>query len=438
MGRFLWRLHEDVQFESREKTDHLQQDALIEHVNYCLRRSPFYSRRYNDSFKEITSLVDLAKLGFTSKDDLLKWNDEFLAVPKADIVDTCFTSATVGTTPVNFLLTQNDLQRLAYNERIAFQISGVQREDTVAICVAMERGFMAGLAYFLGGVELGAHMIRVGASAGPQHIWSLLKTHQPSVIIGVPSVLANVTKSAIKEGEDPASLKIGRILAIGEPLRDEKLNLLSSIQRIEQMWNAPLYSTYASTEMSTSFAECRERQGGHLRPELIYVEIIDEEGNEVREGEIGEVVVTPLGIEGMPLLRFKTGDMSFMIHEPCPCGRTTRRIGPVIGRKAQLLKYKGTNVFPNAVVSIVEANPDFLGCYVEAYSAEFGEDRVIAAVAAASENYDLEKLKEEFRAGLRVVPELKVIAEDDYVRRTQPAGKRKRQIFFDMREGRWN
>jgi phenylacetate-CoA ligase len=403
-------------------------------VNYCLKKSPFYSNRFGKSIKEVTSLTDLPKLGFTTKDDLLINNNEFLAVPMVDIVDTCFTSATVGTTPVNFHLTKSDLERLAYNEQVAFAISGVKREDTMAICVALERGFMAGLAYFLGGVNLGTHMIRVGASAGPQHIWNLLKTHSPTVIIGVPSVLANVAKYAIAEGENPTSLKVERILAIGEPLRDKNLTLLPAIQRIEQMWDAPIYSTYASTEMATSFAECQHRQGGHFRPDLIYVEIIDDEGNNLTDGEVGEVVVTPLGVQGMPLMRFKTGDMSYIIDEKCACGRTTKRIGPVIGRKAQLLKYKGTNVFPNAIVSIVEANPDFLGCYVEAYTAEFGEDRVIAAIAATSENYDLDKLKEEFRAGLRVVPELKIIDEKEFLNKTQPVGKRKRQIFFDMRK----
>lgn len=435
MSKLLWQLDLDFQFENNEKTGQLQEDYLLEHVNYCLKKSPFYYNRYGKSNQEVTSLSDIGQLGFTTKDDLLKFNNEFLAVPKVDIVDTCFTSATMGTTPVNFLLTKSDLDRLAYNEQVAFQISGVKREDTMAVCVAIERGFMAGLAYFLGGVRLGTHMIRVGAS-GPQHIWNLLKTHNPTVIIGVPSVLANVAIFANNEGDKPESLEVNRILAIGEPLRDKNLNLLPSIQRIEQMWNAPIYSTYASTEMATSFAECEHRQGGHFRPELIYVEIIDDQGNKVKNGEIGEVVVTPLGVQGMPLVRFKTGDMSYIISEKCSCGRTTKRIGPVVGRKAQLLKYKGTNVFPNAIVSIVEANPDFLGCYVEAYSAEFGEDRVVAVIATATKNYDLEKLKEEFRAGLRVVPELKVIDEVEFLNKIQPEGKRKRQIFFDMREGR--
>jgi phenylacetate-CoA ligase len=433
MEKFLWQHDLDFQFEPRETIDRLQEAHLLEHVNYCLQKSPFYSQRFGKTISKVTSLTDFIQLEFTTKDDLLKHNMEFLAVPKIEIVDTCFTSATVGTTPVNFLLTKNDLARLVHNEQVAFEISGITREDTVAVCVALERGFMAGLAYFLGGVELGAHMIRIGAS-GAQHIWELLKTHRPTAVIGVPSVLANVAIQALEAGENPAALKLERIMAIGESTRDKQLKQLAAINRVEQMWQASIYSTYASTEMATSFAECRERQGGHCRPEMIYVEIIDEQGNPVQDGEIGEVVVTPLGVQGMPLFRFRTGDMSFIISDNCGCGRTTRRIGPVIGRKAQLLKYKGTNVFPNAIVSIVEANPDFFGCYVEAYEGRFGEDRVVAALVPANHQYDLDKLKEEFRAGLRVVPELRLIDETEFRTKTQPAGKRKRQIFFDMRE----
>jgi phenylacetate-CoA ligase len=435
MNTFLWQSGLDFQSQPGDETGRLQEDNLLRHVNYCLKKSPFYSRRFGRLISEMTSLSELENLKFTTKDDLLQYNNDFLAVPMEAIVDTCFTSATVGTTPVSFFLTKSDLERLTYNEQVAFRISGVKKEDTVGVCVAIERGFMAGLAYFLGGVKLGAHMLRIGAS-GPQHIWNLIKAQHPSVLIGVPSVLANVALYALNEGENPAALKVNRILAIGESTRNKELNMLPAIQRIEKMWETPIYSTYASTEMAASFAECQHRQGGHFRPELIYLEIVDDQGNRVEDGVIGEVVVTPLGVEGMPLLRFKTGDMSYIINQKCACGRTTKRIAPVLGRKAQLLKYKGTNIFPNAIVSIVEANPDFLGCYVEAYTAEFGEDRVVACIAKATEHYDLDKLKEEFRAGLRVVPELRVVAETELWDKIQPSGKRKRQIFFDMREGK--
>ncbi|MGA2141050.1 MAG: phenylacetate--CoA ligase family protein, partial [Brevinematales bacterium] len=144
-------------------------------------------------------------------------------------------------------------------------------------------------------------------------------------------------------------------------------------------------------------------------------------------------VVTPIGVEGMPLVRFRTGDISYIINENCRCGRKTRRIAPVLGRKSQMLKYRGTVVFPNSIVSIVEANADFNGCYVEVYRAQFGEDRVVAVISAKGSKFDLEKLKEEFRAGLRVVPEIRIVDNGELVKITQPSGSRKRKIFFDMR-----
>lgn len=433
MDKYLWQMDGNFQTGSRDKSDRQQEEYLFEHVNYCLANSPYYRGRFGKEFKKISSLGEYSRIGFTTKDDLLRHNNEFLSVPEAEIVDTCFTSATEGTVPVNFLQTASDLERLAYNEKAAFEIAGLRREDTVAVCVALDRGFMAGLAYFLGGVKLGAHMIRVGP-AGTQQIWDILKTHRPTVIIGVPSSLAKVAIQATQEGHDPKSLNLKKIIAIGEPIRDRDLNMLANVRRIEELWNTEIYSTYASTEMASTFCECRARQGGHMRPEMIYVEVLDEEGRRVPDGETGEVVVTPMGIQGMPLMRFKTGDISFVISEPCACGRTTRRIGPVLGRKSQQLKYKGTNVFPNAIVSIVEANPDFAGCYVEVYSAEFGEDRVVANIAPCAKNYDLEKLKEQLRSGLRVVPEIKMISEEELNRMTQPEGKRKRKIFFDLRK----
>ncbi len=432
MGKFLWQSGLDFQHEHPDKVEKLQREELLAHVEYCLSCSPFYKNRFGGKIK-VSSKEEFSKLGFTTKNDLLSSNRDFFAVPESEIVDTCFTSATEGIVPVNFNLTKNDIERLAYNEEVAFSISGVKKEDIMAVCVAIEKGFMAGLAYFLGGVRLGTHMLRIGAS-GTQQIWNLIKTHTPTVLIGVPSLLGGIASFALQNNEKPGVLNIKRILGIGEPIRDKNLQTLPSIKRIESMWNAYVYSTYASTEMATSFNECEIRKGGHFRPEICYVEIVGENGNNVPDGEIGEVVVTPLGVEGTPLLRFKTGDISFVISEKCACGRTMKRMGPVLGRKSQQLKYKGTTLFPNSIVSVVEANPDFLGCYVEVYTGKFGEDVVVANIACAGEKYDLDKLKEEFRAGLRVVPEIKIISQEEFLNKIQPEGKRKRQIFFDLRE----
>ncbi len=431
---FLWQSGLNFQFEDSDKINKLQEEEILKHLEYCVKNSPFYKNRFEKKIQKITSIKEFSLLDFTTKNDLLNYNNEFLAVSKSEIVDTCLTSATEGIVPVNFYLTKNDIDRLSYNEEGAFTISGIKKENVVGLCVAIEKGFMAGLAYFLGGIKLGAHMLRIGAS-GSQQIWSIIKHHNPNVLIGVPSLMAGIANYAInEEKESPALLKLKSILAIGEPLRDKELNLLPSIKRIEELWNCPLYSTYASTEMSTSFNECIERQGGHLRPELCYVEIVDENGNPLPDGEIGEVVVTPLGIEGTPLIRFKTGDISFIIKDKCGCGRHTKRIGPVLGRKSHQLKYKGTTLFPNFIVSIVESFPEFLGCYVEAYKGSFGEDLVRVNICPAGQRYDLDKIKQEFKARLRVVPEIIIVSQEEFFSKIQPSGKRKRQIFFDLRK----
>ncbi|MEZ4981869.1 MAG: hypothetical protein R2769_09845 [Saprospiraceae bacterium] len=103
-----------------------------------------------------------------------------------------------------------------------------------------------------------------------------------------------------------------------------------------------MYSTYASTEMGTSFTECIEGNGGHHHPELLIVELLDDNNEPVHPGEIGEIVITTLGMEAMPLIRFKTGDLCRAYYEPCKCGRTTMRLGPILARKQQMIKLKRT------------------------------------------------------------------------------------------------
>src|SRR5690606_3508412 len=115
------------------------------------------------------------------------------------------------------------------------------------------------------------------------------------------------------------------------------LNVLG--KKITEYWNIQLYSTYASTEMQTAFTECHAGKGGHQQPDLIILEILDESGNQLPEGVYGEVTITTLGIEAMPLLRYRTGDIACYYQEPCRCGRHSKRLSPVIGRKQQMIKF---------------------------------------------------------------------------------------------------
>ena len=425
-----------LQFAQPAEVQRVQERNLRAHLTYAAAHSPFYRRLFARSglaAEDIKTVADLARLPFTEKEDLIRFNSEFQAVPDSEIVDLCLTSATSGAVPTQLAQTATDLARLAYNEEIAFAMTGLTADDTLLVAAALDRAFMAGLAYFMGGVRLKARVVRGGAGSAAQH-WELIKTTGVTAIVGVPSLMKKIADYAIEKGEHPASTGIKRLIAIGEPTRDESLNLLPLPKQLEGIWDAPIFSTYASTELATTFCECEARQGGHVRQELMVVEIVDEHGKPLSPGEKGEVVVTPLGVTGMPLIRFKTGDISYLIDAPCSCGRTTPRLAPILGRKHQMLKYKGTTLFPNAIVAALEGVEGFNGGYVEAHSTAAGLDRVILFAAWDEKRLSRKQMEEELRAKIRVVPEIQAISREEMEAKVyQLDKKRKRITFFDLR-----
>src|SRR5690606_19411214 len=142
------------------------------------------------------------------------------------------------------------------------------------------------------------------------------------VIVAVPSFLVKLIEFAEANGIDYRNSSVKKAICIGEPLRKEDFALNTLGKMIADKWPIDLHTTYASTEMSTAFTECEHGVGGHHHPELIVVELLDENNQPVPDGEMGEVTITTLGVEGMPLIRFKTGDLCKAHREPCACGRT--------------------------------------------------------------------------------------------------------------------
>lgn len=413
----------------------IQNSLFLKHLEYAATKSPFYKELFksnNINYKDIKNIGEIRNIPLTDKSDLSEKNSRFLAVSEREIIDVCLTSATTGSNQTPLFQTSHDLARLAYNEKIAFEMAGLTENDTILICAALDRCFMAGLAYFLGGSKLNAKMVRAGAGS-PAQQWHLLKITKATAIVGVPSLMREIARYALDNGETPSAMGIKRLVAIGEPTRDQSLTLLPVAQQLESLWGAPIFSTYASTELATTFCECFSRQGGHLRPELCVLEIVDEKGQHVADGEQGEVVVTPLGVKGMPLLRFKTGDVSFVINETCSCGCRTPRLGPILGRKYQRLKYKGTTLFPNTILSVLEGIEKFHGGYVEVRKNEDGTDRLIVFAAITDSSLTSDFLKEELRARLRVVPEIFFISQEELNNKIYNSNKRKKNTFFDLR-----
>ncbi len=412
-----------------------QETLLPELMGYLTTHSKFYSELFqknNIDISKIKTLEDLQQIPVTTKDDIQLKNTDFICVPPTKIIDYITTSGTLGD-PITFPLTDRDLERLAYNEYISFVCAGATSNDIFQLMTTLDKRFMAGLAYFLGIRKLGAGVVRVGAGI-PELQWDTIKRINPTAFVTVPSFLLKLIEYAEANGIDYKNTSITKAICIGEALRNQDFSLTTLGQKIQDKWNIKLYSTYASTEMSAAFTECSEGKGGHHHPELVIVEFLDENNQPVKEGEAGEVTITTLGLEGMPLLRFKTGDLCNHYAEPCACGRKTIRLGPIVGRRKQMIKYKGTTLYPPALYDILNNIDGVKNYVVEVFTNEIGTDDILIRVGCDTIPEHFEKdIKDHFRAKLRVAPQVKFEAVELISKLQFPELSRKPIVFFDKR-----
>lgn len=424
-----------IERESLEAIKILQEQLLRDTLLYVSQNSAYYNALFvkeNINIENIQTIEDLQHIPVTTKDDLQNNNDAFLCVPRHKIIDYCTTSGTLGD-PVTFGLTDKDLDRLAYNEAISFDVAGIKEGDVVQLMTTIDRRFVAGLAYFLGLRKLGAGVIRVGAGI-LQLQWDSILKYKPNYLITVPSFLLKLIEFAETHGIDYNNSGIKGAICIGEPLRNQDFSMNILSQKITEKWNIKLFSTYASTEMSTAFTECEHFKGGHHHPELIITEVLNDENLPVEIGESGELTITTLGVEGMPLLRFKTGDIVQLHDEPCKCGRNTLRVGPVLGRKQQMIKYKGTTLYPPAMHDVLNHFDSVENHLIEISTNELGTDEIVIKIASndASEEL-LHEIKDYFRAKLRVTPKIEFASPEELQQIVFPAMSRKPVRFFDLR-----
>jgi phenylacetate-CoA ligase len=423
-----------LEFSSLQEIRSVQDQLLRQHVKYLASKSPYYVRLFRDQGidPESVSLASLAAVPFTDRTALGRFNDDFLAVPRAEIVDIVLSSGTTGK-PTAMMYTENDLRRLAYNEEISFISCGLTRDDTVLLTCTIDRCFIAGLAYFSGVRKLGAAAIRNGLNSPESHLEMILRL-KPTAIVGVPTFLLKLGRYIQSQGIDPRVLGIGKLICIGEPIRDRALAFVKMGGDLEEIWGTRIYSTYASSETITSFCECTAQQGGHLHPDLAVVEIVDDAGTVLAPGDVGEVVVTPLQIQGMPLLRFRTGDVSFLKEEPCSCGRFSPRLGPILGRKKQMIKFRGTTLYPNSLYSVLDSIPAITEYYVTASSDYDLADEIQVVVAVRDSECTAEMIMDRLQAHLRARPTV-VVASEEEVRKSVFAGNSRKPIrFIDKRK----
>lgn len=430
-------MKEDIEFRSPAEIEEYQNGRLREALRYLADNSPFYRRVFRDNginINDIRTTEDLVKIPFTEKKDLQLHNADFLCVPPEKIIDYITTSGTLGD-PVTFGCTDKDLDRLAYNEMKSFSCAGVKPGNIVQLMTTLDKRFMAGLAYFLGIRKLGASVIRVG-NGMPELQWDTINRLKPDTIMCVPSFILRLIEYAEMNGIDYRNSSIRRIIGIGEGLREQdfSLNLLGN--RIKEKWDVDLFATYSSTEMGATFSECPFGCGGHVHPELIIVEIIGDNNLPVKDGEVGEVVITTLGVEGMPLLRFRTGDMSSKVTGECRCGRNSYRLTPLVGRKNNMIKLKGTTIYPPAINDVLDNTPYVINYVVEVRNSFAGTDEVVVKAGVASaQPFDMIKdLKDRFRSRIRVAPIVEILSPEDISKINNPGSNRKPVKFIDNRK----
>ncbi|MGN7721475.1 phenylacetate--CoA ligase family protein [Chitinophaga sp. 22620] len=425
----------DIELQSPAAIRQFQEKALQHLLGYLRQFSPFYKEwfaRHGLDTDSIRGIGDLHRIPVVGKEDLQQRNWDFLCVDKGRIAEYTSTSGTLGK-PVIIPLTEKDLERLTYNEFISFSCAGGTDEDIYQLMLTLDRQFMAGMAYYSGIRKIGAGVLRVGPGV-PSMQWENISRIQPTTIVAVPSFILKLIAFAEEHGIDINASSVKKAVCIGENIRntDYTYNVLG--KKITDKWNIRLFSTYASTEMQTAFTECKAGRGGHHHPELLIVELLDENDQPVPPGAPGEVTITTLGVEAMPLLRYKTGDICQYDTAPCSCGRQTLRLSPVIGRRKQMIKYKGTTLYPPALYDLLSDMEEVKEFIVEVFSNEIGTDEILLHLSPTEVNEDVDRrIKSYLQAKLRVIPQVKYCSMQEILKMQFPEGSRKPVKFLDNR-----
>ncbi|MGH7989407.1 MAG: phenylacetate--CoA ligase family protein, partial [Limisphaerales bacterium] len=181
---------------------------------------------------------------------------------------------------------------------------------------------------------------------------------------------------------------------------------------------------------ANSLCECYADAGGHLHENQLHMEILDDDGNILPDGEIGEITATTFGVEAMPLIRYRTGDCAALFSKKCKCGRTTPRIGPIVGRKNQKLKFKGASLFPSTLASVLEEIKSVEAFVIIARKESELSDSVEVLFHGSAKT---EMLRDALQARAKIVPQVRRATREEIESLQMPPSARKRRTFVDLR-----
>ncbi len=347
---------------SRSELQQLQLERARKTIATALN-APFYKEKYGKlglSADSLRSLDDLKKFPFTTKQDL---RDHYpyglVATDRRNLVRLHSSSGTTGNPTVIFH-TKNDLD--CWANRVARSLYMVGLRDTDVFQNTSGYGmFTGGLGIQYGAEKLGALTVPAAAGNSLRQI-KFIMDFGTTAIHAIPSYAVRLAEAFREQGIDPAhDTKLTTFIIGAEPHTEEQR------RRIEELFNIKAYNCFGMSEMSgpgVAF-ECKEQNGLHIWEDSYIVEIIDPKTLEpVPDGEFGEMVLTTLDREGMPLVRYRTRDITRIIPGPCPCGRTHRRLDRFRGRSDDMFIVKGVNIYPMQIEKILMEFPQLGGNYL--------------------------------------------------------------------------
>jgi phenylacetate-CoA ligase len=320
------------------------------------QRSSFYGARFAEAGlapEDIRSIEDLRKLPFTTKDDLRSaYPDGMLTRPMNEMVRMHASSGTTGAATVIFY-TRNDLNSWADLMARCMHMVGIRSSDVFQNMSGYGM-FTGGLGIHYGAERLGCLTIPAGAGNSKRQI-KLLKDFNVSVVHIIPSYALHLSTAFEGLGEDPRSLNL-RIALIGAEPHTEEIR-----SRIEEIYGIKAFNSYGLSEMNgpgVAF-ECTRQNGLHVWEDAYAAEIVDPVTlKPVPDGQIGELVLTTLCREGMPILRYRTKDLTRFLPGECECGRTHRRMDRILGRADDMIILKGVNIYPMQVEKVLMSIPE--------------------------------------------------------------------------------
>ena len=343
--------NKEIECADRETMRALQLEKLQKTVKHEYDNVPAYRKKMDEAGvkpEDIKVLEDIQKLPFTTKEDLAEnYPTGLFAKPMEEIVRVHASSGTTGK-PKIAGYTRGDLDIWA--ECVARAMASAGQDEKSVVQVAYGYGlFTGGLGAHIGAEKVGATVIPMSSGNTKKQIM-FMKDMKSTAIACTPSYALTIAEGLAKEGVDPSELSLQSGIFGAEPWTEGMKD------SIEKGLGIKAYDIYGLTEIvgpGVSIS-CDENNGMHIQEDYFFPEIIDPETlKPLPDGEVGELVFTTLGKEGFPMIRYRTRDLCYLMRDKCACGRTTVRMGKILGRTDDMLIIRGVNVFPSQIEEVI-------------------------------------------------------------------------------------